>query len=92
MRMSDEEFKIGDVWVDRDSDVRYVAIDVYMNEDSYYDVITIIKEDEFVYMRNKAWTENDLQSLMTIQSYNFDDFNRVDEHYDGIRCYKTYEF
>lgn len=78
MRYSDENYEIGELWIEKETGNRFVCIGLELCEDTYYDVVYIISEEEFLKNTNTEIRESDLKSFNAIERYNFSD-------YDGIR-------
>lgn len=77
MRYSGEEYEVGEVWVNKETGERFICIGLDLCEDTYYDVVYTISEEEFIQNRGKEVKESDIESFNTIENYNIDDYDRI---------------
>ena len=92
MRYSDEEYEVGEVWVDKETGERFVCVDLKLCEDTYYDVVYIVSEEEFLENIGSNVRECDLESFDTIEDYNFDDYDWIRGRKYEIEAETIYNF
>ena len=94
VRFCDEEYKVGEIWIDKDTDERYVCIDVEMQEDEYYDEVVLVTEEYYLKVSNSFVKEDDLENYTVLNTPSgFDDFEWLKGVvYDKCKCIKEYYF
>lgn len=77
MRWSDEEYEVGDIFINVETKERFVCVEILHCGDSYYDKIYVISEEEYVQYRGSTICEESLSTFDIIHGCMMDDYEWV---------------
>lgn len=75
--MLDEEYQIGDVFIEKETGTRYVCVDLNLCQDTYFDTVYVISEKEYLECKSLTLLEDDLETFMCIEGCEIDGYEWV---------------
>lgn len=90
MRYSDEEYEIGQVWIEKETGERFVCISLNLCEDTYYDTVYTMSEEEFLQNKGRPMRESEIKSFNIIENYNMDKYDLIKGANYQVSCETVY--